>query len=210
MACRAPVAEWRRGDGTSFRFPPAGSAGGACQPRGARSSLHPPASGAGPASPAPFSPAPRRRSATRAPQGGQEAGAPAARPAARKMVTSAGQLALLALGMYATCCALPAATPRLPWPLLVSFLGRFWESGKRLMLLMGRSLGGDGERLRVTKRGAVEREGAAAPGTRVRAGLNFNPPGSVCSHALPTPTCSPGSPEPVFAGVGAVRRRAAS
>lgn len=106
---------------TTFPFPPGPQRCGERQQR--RPVLPPPARPRrGPALPRQrlFSPAPRRRSASRAPQGGQEAGAPAARPPARKMVTSAGQLALFALGTYAVLrapCparALPAATPRFP------------------------------------------------------------------------------------------------
>lgn len=219
--CRVPSG--REVTVTAFPFPPrrAGECGPAealGEPR--RWVLPPPARAeAGLASPAPFSPAPQRRSATRAPQVGQEAGAPAARrppPAARKMVTSAGQLALLALGTYAAGCApppcVPSATPRSPLsPAFLFPRGLFfarleeWSRVRASQGLEGESIGlpGDGGEL-IPKRGAVEHPGLPREVATWTVRDNTGPGREAgCARAgtairrcvflhLPSPPCLPG------------------
>lgn len=118
-----PGPEWQRGDGN--RLPISAQA---CRrvraSRGTRvaEALGPPSArprGGRPCLAGAFFPgpaAPLRHSGTAGRAGGWSARRPP--PAARKMVTSAGQLALLALGTYAAGCApppcVPSATPRSP------------------------------------------------------------------------------------------------
>lgn len=122
VVLRAPVAEWRRGDGNRLPISarPTARPGESQRVRASREALArpvlpPPArAGAGPASPAPFPPrsaAQLRHSGTAGRAGGWSARCPL--PAALKMVTSVGQLALFALGTY---CLPRPPTPASPGP----------------------------------------------------------------------------------------------
>ncbi|XP_064125136.1 protransforming growth factor alpha [Loxodonta africana] len=119
VVSRAPVAKWRRGDGNRLPISALPAARrGECPQKGARSSLPPPArpparAGGRPCLPCAFfprTPAPLPHSGT----AGRAGGWSACCLPARKMVTSAGELALFALGvLLAVCQALENTTSAL-------------------------------------------------------------------------------------------------
>lgn len=142
---RAPVAEWQGGDGSRL-FPPGGQR---CGASASRESLGPPSARPrrGQAWSAPYSPAPRRRSTTRAPQVGQEAGAPAARPPVKWSPRLDSSPCSRWVRTLAAAPPAPRDTLLPPVPAELPFLGvsaPAWESGEKRIVSMGWRLGGKG------------------------------------------------------------------